>query len=114
MSASRKRPTPVRKSNPVKTTAKRAAPAGSSKSKAVGASLPPADASDTSKTARMVAALQHKDGASLADLIALTGWQPHSVRGFLSGTVRKRLGHPLVIESTATGRRYRITEGAAS
>jgi hypothetical protein len=38
-----------------------------------------------------------------------TGWQPHSVRGFLSGTVKKRLGHDLRSEKSSGGvRRYMI------
>jgi hypothetical protein len=45
----------------------------------------------------------------LAELIALTGWQAHSVRGFLSGTVRTKLGLPLTSEAAADGRRYRVT-----
>ena len=32
------------------------------------------------------------EGATLAELIGATGWQAHSVRGFISGTVRKRVG----------------------
>lgn len=42
--------------------------------------------------------LRRKDGATLGDLIQATGWQPHSVRGFLSAHVGKKLG--LKLEST--------------
>lgn len=53
--------------------------------------------------------LQTKNGATIADLVAATGWQAHSVRGFLSGTVKKRMN--LNVVSTVGSdsvRRYRI------
>jgi hypothetical protein len=43
-----------------------------------------------------------------------TNWQQHSVRGFLAGVVRKKLGLNLVSEQTEKGRVYRIREGKAS
>ena len=43
-----------------------------------------------------------------------TGWQQHSVRGFLAGVVRKKLGLNLVSEPTDKGRVYRIKDGKAS
>jgi hypothetical protein len=68
----------------------------------------------TSKAAQILAALQQPQGATIADLSRVTGWQAHSVRGFLSGTVRKRLGHPLVSEDRDSGRVYRITVGRSA
>ena len=54
--------------------------------------------------------LKRPKGASLAELQKVTGWQPHSVRGFLSGTVKKLEGVALVSEVTDGGKRqYRIT-----
>lgn len=67
----------------------------------------------TTKAAQVLAALKQPEGASLAELMQATGWQAHSVRGFLSGTVRKRLQLPLLTERTAKGQRYRIDEAAA-
>jgi hypothetical protein len=52
--------------------------------------------------------LQSKDGASLATLVEATGWQQHSVRGFLAGVVRKRLKLSLVSAVDAGVRIYRI------
>ena len=62
------------------------------------------------KGAAVLALLQREEGASLAEMMEATGWQRHSVRGFLAGKVKKRLG--LKLESTPDGagtRRYRIT-----
>ena len=53
--------------------------------------------------------LKRPKGASLKELQKATGWQAHSVRGFLSGTVKKMEGVTLVAEVTEGGkRRYRI------
>jgi hypothetical protein len=42
-----------------------------------------------------------------------TDWQQHSVRGFLAGVVRKKLGFNLISELTEKGRVYRIKDGKA-
>jgi hypothetical protein len=46
--------------------------------------------------------------------MAATEWQQHSVRGFLAGVVRKKLGLDLVSEQTDKGRVYRIRNGVVS
>ncbi len=66
-----------------------------------------------SKAGTVLAALRTAAGATLPELMALTGWQAHSVRGFLSGTVRRKLGLDLSSEASPEGRRYRVA-GAAS
>lgn len=64
-----------------------------------------------SKQQKCLDLLARRDGATLAELIAATDWQPHSVRGFLSGAIKKKLGLTLV-SSKADGdvRRYRIVD----
>ena len=69
----------------------------------------PQSTAPASKAAAVLAALGAPTGATLPELMALTGWQAHSVRGFLSGTVRTKLGLPLTSEAAADGRRYRVT-----
>ena len=53
-------------------------------------------------------------GATIASLVTATEWQEHSVRGFLAGVVRKKLGLNLVSEQTDKGRVYRIRDGKPS
>ncbi len=60
------------------------------------------------KHAKLVAMLRHQAGATIATIMAATGWQQHSVRGFLAGVVRKKLGLNLVSERGENGRVYRM------
>ncbi len=59
-----------------------------------------------SKQAKMLALL--REGATLGAMQEATGWQAHSVRGFISGTVRKKLGLTVSSELGADGRIYRV------
>ena len=59
--------------------------------------------------------LRSKNGASIEDMTKATGLQAHSVRGFLSGTVKKRMGLAIENEPDKDGvRRFRIAEPAAA
>ncbi len=61
-----------------------------------------------SKQDQIVALLRQPGGATLDALVKATGWQKHSVRGFLAGTVRKKLKLPLLSEKIDGIRTYRI------
>ena len=61
------------------------------------------------KLAALVAALRRPQGATNVQLMLATGWQPHSVRGAISGLLRKRLGLDVTLTRNAAGERvYRI------
>jgi hypothetical protein len=81
---------------------------------------PPAPASSRSamrtntKHARIIAMLRMPTGATIEAIMTATDWQQHSVRGFLAGVVRKKLGLNLVSEQTDKGRVYRIKDGKPS
>ena len=61
------------------------------------------------KLAALVVALRRPQGATNLELMLATGWQPHSVRGAISGLLRKRLGLNVVLARNAAGERvYRI------
>ena len=55
--------------------------------------------------------LRKPAGTTIVAIMAATDWQQHSVRGFLAGVVRKKLGLNLVSDQTGKGRVYRIKDG---
>lgn len=63
-----------------------------------------------SKTAKILCLLKRPSGASVTELRKATGWQPHSVRDFLSGTLKKKMGLRVHSAKRDSGERfYRIT-----
>jgi hypothetical protein len=62
-----------------------------------------------SKQDLVIQMLRRQSGVTVEDIVTTTGWQPHSVRGFLSGLVKRKLKLPLVSDVGKDGvRRYRI------
>ena len=64
-----------------------------------------------SKQSRVIAMLQSSAGATIAAMMKATGWQQHSVRGFLAGVVRKRLKLKLASKKVDGMRVYQIAGG---
>ena len=62
------------------------------------------------KHSQVIAMLRDRAGTTIAAIMSATGWQQHSVRGFLAGVVRKKLGLNLVSEPGQSGRIYRIVD----
>ena len=63
------------------------------------------------KSEKVISLLQRKAGASICELAKATGWQNHSIQGFMSGTLKKKRG--LFISSTKEenkDRRYFVAE----
>jgi hypothetical protein len=53
------------------------------------------------------------EGATVEEVRAATGWQPHTVRGVFSGALKKKLGLAVVAAKEERGRVYRITQASA-
>jgi hypothetical protein len=66
-----------------------------------------------SKIDKIVAMMRRPKGASIHDLTKATAWQAHSVRGAISGTLRKKQGLQVVSEKSGDVRLYRIADKAA-
>ncbi|MBL4766534.1 MAG: DUF3489 domain-containing protein [Rhodobacteraceae bacterium] len=62
------------------------------------------------KQAKLIAMLEAQGGASIAEIIAATGWQTHTIRGAISGVLKKKLGLSVISEKVeGRGRVYNIT-----
>jgi hypothetical protein len=95
---------------------------GAKKAKATTTAAPPPKAApkaragaaertprEGTKQATMIAMLQRKDGATIAEIVEATGWQQHTVRGAFAGALKKRLGLNVDSEKVdGRGRVYRI------
>ena len=68
-------------------------------------------ARENSKQAQMIELLKRPDGATLNQLVEATGWQSHTVRGAMAGSLKKKLGLTIISEkATGQERTYRIQE----
>ena len=94
----------TKRKTPTKTKAK-----PKSRSKKTGSGTTPATQPPKTKAGACLALLRRKEGATIEQLQKVTGWQSHSVRGFLSGKVKKMDGAVLTSDKPADGmRRYHV------
>ena len=66
------------------------------------------------KIPTLIDLLKQPGGTTIAAMMAATGWQAHSVRGAISGSIKKALGLEVLSEKTDAGRVYRIVAEAQS
>jgi len=93
--------TPTKRGRPRKAAAEPAAPVAPRKTR------------DDTKQAQLIAMLRRKEGATIAQIVAATGWQPHTVRGAFAGALKKKLGLTVTSEKVeGIGRVYRLESEA--
>lgn len=94
------------KANSKTTLAKRPAVGAKAAKKARKlAKAKPEGARQGSKTEKIVELLKRSGGATLTEIMKATGWQPHSVRGFISGTLGKKMGFKVASVKGENGER---------
>jgi hypothetical protein len=100
---------PTKKPRVGKPRAAAALPPAERPQRAASAKKPDTAPSGGNKTQQILALLKRPDGVTLKELVTATGWRPNSVRGFLSGTIGKKMASP--VESFKSGegdRSYRL------
>ena len=66
------------------------------------------------KLAQLTALLLRPEGATIASMQDATGWQAHSVRGAIAGSLKKKLGLDVISEEVEGVRTYRIAKGVTA
>jgi hypothetical protein len=84
------------------------------RSRATAEPSPATTAPGKSKQATVIALLRRPEGVTVAEIVAATGWQPHTVRGLFSGTLKKKLGLGLGSAPEDRGRVYRILDAGGT
>ncbi len=97
----------IKKTRSTSKQVKGSAPSTRSKKPAENPPTAPLNKSETIQT--LLARLQ---GATISELSEATGWQAHSVRGYLSGTLKKKLGLTLTSSKEDGSRRYQLAKAA--
>jgi len=71
---------------------------------------PPSSSKSRSNTkqAQLLALMRRSQGATIEEIATATGWQNHSVRGVISGALKKRLGLTVTSKQEKRGRVYRV------
>jgi len=99
---------PIKGSAKSNTPSRRKVPSAATTAKAPPKSDKP-KVERVTKQERLLTLLSQAEGASIEEMMQATDWQQHSVRGFLAGTVKKKLGFSLTTSKAAGGvRRYRV------
>jgi hypothetical protein len=99
-------PEPKRRGRPKKQPT---TPATAPEAPTGAASATPRATRDDTKQAQLIAMLRRKEGATIAQIVAATGWQPHTVRGAFAGALKKKLGLVVTSEKVeGVGRIYRL------
>ena len=75
--------------------------------------MPDPQPTRASKQAAVIALLRRAEGATVDEVRAITGWQPHTVRGMFSGALKKKLGLAVIPTKEERGRVYRVTKAGA-